>query len=73
MHSLNSDEGYLCAEGVIEGAKVTRIVREIVKLSFVILLARILYRNREYGISRFFPVMKMAVFTAFFMDEFPFL
>lgn len=40
---------------------------EIVKLFFVMLLARILYRNREYGISRFFPIMKMAVFTGFFM------
>jgi rod shape determining protein RodA len=40
---------------------------EIVKLFFVMLLARILYRNREYGISRVFPVLKMAIFTGFFM------
>ena len=40
---------------------------EIVKLFFVMLLARILYRSREYGISRIYPIMKMAVFTAFFM------
>jgi len=40
---------------------------EIVKLFFVMLLARILYRNREYGISRPIPILKMAVFTGFFM------
>lgn len=40
---------------------------EIVKLFFVLLLARILDRSREYGISRPLPVMKMAAFTVFFM------
>ena len=40
---------------------------EVVKLFFVLLLARILDRSREYGISRPFPVIKMAVFTVFFM------
>jgi len=40
---------------------------EIVKLFFVLLLARILYRSREYGISRTFSVMKMGLFTCFFM------
>lgn len=40
---------------------------EIVKLFFVLLLARILNRNREYGISRPLPVIKLAAFTLFFM------
>lgn len=40
---------------------------EIVKLFFVLLLARILNRNREYGISRPLSVIKLAVFTGFFM------
>lgn len=40
---------------------------EIVKLFFVVLLARILNRNREYGISRPLPVFKLVGFTAFFM------
>ncbi len=40
---------------------------EIVKLFFVLLLARILNRYREYGISRPLPLIKMAAFTLFFM------
>ena len=40
---------------------------EIVKVFFVLLLARILDRNREYGISRPLPVVKMVLFTGFFM------
>lgn len=40
---------------------------EIVKLFFVVLLARILNRNREYGISRTGSVMKLVFFTGFFM------
>ena len=40
---------------------------EVVKLFFVLLLARILDRSREYGISRPFSVLKMAAFTIFFM------
>lgn len=40
---------------------------EVVKLFFVLLLARILDRNREYGISRPLPIFKLALFTGFFM------
>lgn len=40
---------------------------EIVKLFFVMLLARILNRSRDYGISRPLPVFKMVAFTGFFM------
>ena len=40
---------------------------EVVKLFFVLLLARILDRSREHGISRPLPVIKMAAFTVFFM------
>lgn len=40
---------------------------EVVKLFFVLLLARIIDRSREYGISRTWSVLKMAGFTIFFM------
>lgn len=40
---------------------------EIVKLFFVLMLARIMDKSREYGISRPWSVMKMAGFTLFFM------
>lgn len=40
---------------------------EIVKLFFVMLLARVLDRSRDYGISRTLPVLKMAALTVFFM------
>lgn len=40
---------------------------EVVKLFFVLILARIIDRSREYGISRPWSVLKMAGFTLFFM------
>lgn len=40
---------------------------EVVKLFFVLLLALIMDRSREYGLSRLLSIVKMAGFTLFFM------
>lgn len=40
---------------------------EIVKLFFVLLLARIMDKNRELGVSRTSSILKLAGFTGFFM------
>ena len=51
----------------LPGIPVSIQPAEVVKLPFVLILARIMDRSREYGISRVWSVVKMAGFTAFFM------
>ena len=51
----------------LPGIPVSIQPAEVVKLPFVLILARIIDRSREYGISRVWSVVKMAGFTAFFM------
>lgn len=51
----------------LPGIPVSIQPAEVVKLPFVLILARIIDRSREYGISRPWSVFKMAGFTLFFM------
>lgn len=51
----------------LPGIPVSIQPAEVVKLPFVLILARIMDRSREYGISRPWSVVKMAGFTLFFM------
>lgn len=51
----------------LPGIPVSIQPAEVVKLTFVLILARIIDRSREYGISRPWSVLKMAGFTVFFM------
>lgn len=51
----------------LPGIPVSIQPAEVVKLFFVPLLAWIMDRSREYGISRTWSVIKMAGFTIFFM------
>lgn len=51
----------------LPGIKIGIQPAEIVKLFFVVLMARILNENREYGISRPLPILKLGSFTIFFM------
>ena len=62
-YEINGNRNWMYLPGI----PVSIQPAEVVKLPFVLILARIIDRSREYGISRPWSVMKMAGFTIFFM------
>ena len=62
-YEINGNRNWMYLPGI----PVSIQPAEVVKLTFVLILARIMDRSREYGISRPWSVLKMAGFTAFFM------
>lgn len=62
-YEINGNRNWMYLPGI----PVSIQPAEVVKLPFVLVLARIMDKSREYGISRVWSVVKMAGFTAFFM------
>ena len=62
-YEINGNRNWMYLPGI----PVSIQPAEVVKLTFVLILARIIDKSREYGISRPWSVMKMAGFTLFFM------
>lgn len=62
-YEINGNRNWMYLPGI----PVSIQPAEVVKLTFVLILARIMDKSREYGISRPWSVVKMAGFTIFFM------